>query len=425
MLVLSLAILCPVLSPDRSCAEEVSESKKLCDEGVEHYRARRYFQAIRSAEAALERAKGPERQDVLTLLARFRSAVGVELCNEGENRQAEETFRAALEQAEDSYAHFGLGMLHFLRLEDEKALDHLQAAARLEPTYGKTQKLLALLEYRQGHVVQALSKIKEACRLDPDDAEARALRDRWDLESHWTGTFREMESGRFFLRMDPDLPQARVEDILKRLEKARIDLGDALGLGSLPSATLRTGGGSSRIVVALFSAKRFHAATGSLHWVGGVYDGQIKFPLEADGKDPKAEKELDSAIRHEMAHLAIREICPMCPNWLNEGLAQYFESSDAPEAVKARLREGASRRIPFKSVPARLWEVDDESLARWSYLQGLGFVEYLAGRFHPFRLRLCLESMTREQSVSKAFELTFGASLEELEARWWKEIAGS
>ncbi len=371
-------------------------------------------------EGALERAKEAERRDLLTLLARFHSAVGVELFNAGEGRQAEDAFRAALGHAEDSYAHFGLGFLHFVRLEDPKALEHLAEAARLEPTHGKTQKLLALIDYRQGRLAPALTKMREARSLDPADAESGALLARWDLESRWTGSFHEQENGRFFLRVDPDLPGSRLEEVSGRLEKARRDIAERLSLGDLPPRSSR---GTRRITVVLFSEKRFHAATGSLHWVGGVFDGQIKLPVKP-GRDAASEAELEAAVRHEMSHFAIRELGPECPNWLNEGIAQHFERAGQTEAVKARLLEGAARRVSLKNIPSRLWEVEDEELARWSYLQGLGFVEFLSLRYLPFRLRLCLEAITRERSVSKAFEVTYGAPFEELEALWWKEIKG-
>ena len=42
----------------------------------------------------------------------------------------------------------------------------------------------------------------------------------------------------------------------------------------------------------------------------------------------------------------------------------------------------------FKKMPARLGKIDDVALARGVYLQGLGFVEFLAEEYKPFRLRL-------------------------------------
>jgi hypothetical protein len=78
--------------------------------------------------------------------------------------------------------------------------------------------------------------------------------------------------------------------------------------------------------------------------------------------------------------------------------------------------------LSLRSVPTRLWEVEDEALARWTYLEGLGFVEYLVERHQEFRLRLLLRTLAREGSVARAFEVTYGATLDALEAAWWEEL---
>jgi tetratricopeptide (TPR) repeat protein len=403
-------------APARAGPGEDSRSRELKDSGIKLYQGRKYFEAISALEEALAAAASEsERAELSELLARARSALGVELFNEGEARRAEEAFREALRHAKDSYAHFGLGFLHFIRVEDAAALEHLNQALLLEPGYAKTHKLLGVIDYRQGRTAEAIARMEEARRIDSKDPEAKALLERWKFEGAFTESFREVKEGRFVIRADPALPASRVRDVARKLEAAWKDIGSALGAR-----------GPRRIVVVLFTPAGFLRATRSYHWVGGVYDGQIKLPVP-DGKtvDPRALRELDEAIRHEIAHAAIREVCPECPNWLNEGIAQHFERKDRGGETRRLLRAGAARKVAFKDVPGRLWEVDDEELARWTYLQGLGFVEHLAGRFHEFRLRLLLLSIVREGSVSQAFEKTYGMNLEAAEAAWWREVEGA
>ena len=392
-----------------------SKVRELRDEAVAHYKSRRYFQAVRCLETALEVADDSEKGELKQLLARTRSALGVELFNSGEIRRAGESFRDALEAAEDSYAHFGLGFLHFIKLEDDLALEHLKRAFELEPEYQKTHKLLALIDYRQGRTAQALSKIEKACQLDPKDKEAKALYNRWKVESALTGKFLEKSRGNFTVRADPALSAQRYDEAFKKIERARNEVYEALQLK-----------GTRKIVFILFSPDSFQKATGTFHWIGGLYDGQVKLPVPS-GPDPTPEavREFDEGLRHELAHAAIREICPECPNWLNEGIAQHFERKGRGEIVSKQLREGASRRIHFKDVSTRLWEVDNEDIARWTYLEGLGFVEFIVARFQEFRLRLLLDSISKEGSVSKAFELTYGVNLEKAEELWWQEILKS
>jgi hypothetical protein len=359
------------------------------------------------------------------LLARSHSAIGVELFNAGENKKAEDAFTRALTHAPDSYAQFGLGFLRFLRLEDEKSKAHLEEAARLEPTHGPTQKVLALIDYRAGRSKGALARVKEAVRLAPDDREARALRDRWELEAEWTGQLTERTAGRFLLRLDPDLPPRRVEELIRALERARLDLLESLALGDFPRRPAGVGRSTPSILpVTLMTTARFRRATGTVHWVGGLYDGQIKLPVSPERGEAAAEAELAQAVRHELTHAAIRDLGPECPNWLNEGLAQYFEipQGGSSNRATAQLRAARAKRLPLREIPSRLWEVEDEALARLSYLEGLGFVEFLARAYQPFRLSILLRALGESRSLERAVESTYGATLEELERRWWREL---
>ena len=384
---------------DPSSPDPGGTAKDLRQAGVRHYEARQYFQAIQALERALQIAKGGEKTEIKDLLARARTGLGVELFNAGETQKAAEAFRAALGDSPYAYAHFGLGLVHFMRLEDAEASEHLAKSLELDPGHAKTHKLLGLIDYRQGRTSEAVEKLEEACRLDPKDTEAKTLFDRWSYEIKVTESFPEKARGRFLVRADPDLPGERVEEVVKRMEKTRKELSASFGLKA-----------SRRIPVVLFTPERFHKATGSFHWVGAVFDGQLKLPVPKT-ESPAEAARFEETLRHDMAHVCVRERLPECPNWLNEGIAQYFERQAEARATRDLLRKGAARKIPFKEVPARLWEVDDEALARWTYLQGLGFVEHLAGRFHEFRLRLLLAAIAREGSLGRGFEVTYGAPL--------------
>ena len=144
-------------------------------------------------------------------------------------------------------------------------------------------------------------------------------------------------------------------------------------------------------------------------------------PIEVDEKSP-AFKKLLEVLRHEYVHLLIVELAAECPMWLNEGIAQYFEASYTRDAVYSRLKDSKEIRIPLKKMPARLGKIDDVALARWVYLQGLGFVEFLAEKYKPFRLRLLLRAIAEEHSAAAAFERVYGRSTGELEKEWWERV---
>ncbi len=387
---------------------------ELCQRGARHYEAQEYFAAIEAFEAALAKAaRDDDRQHVQELLARVRTALGMELWSAGEIAQAERAFLKVLEIHEDSYARFGLGYLHFLRFEDPVARDHLQRAARLDPGHARSRVLLALLDYRAGDSGSAMKRIEEAVRLAPDDKEARALLERWRHELPYADRLVETRRGGFVIRSDPSISDLARQRVLEMLERARRAIGEALGHP-----------GRQPVVVVLFTEEEFHRATGSRHWVGGTYDGRLKLPVPAaadlSGEDLAR---LESAVRHEMAHVTLRELLPECPAWLNEGIAQHFEREVADfTALRVSLGEGRDRRVEFGELPARLWQVEDEELARWTYLQAYGLVEYLVRRFKEFRLRLLIDAIRAEGSLEGAFRKTYGLTLEELEAAWWSEV---
>ncbi|MGH9361481.1 MAG: hypothetical protein ACRD2T_06145, partial [Thermoanaerobaculia bacterium] len=399
-------------------------SRALLEEGTRHLEERRYQQAIQAFERAL--GVSPGSRAASEGLARAHAGLGVEFTNSGEHRSAREAFERSLRAAEDSIARFGLGYLDFLELRDGPARDNLERVLAGDSRDGRAWKLLALIDYRRGEGAAALRGMARAAELTPDDAEARALEARWRVEA---GLFRDLASSRtrhFLVRSDPSIHPEALREILTLLEGIHDAVGQALG--HWPKL---------EVPVVLLGQKEFAAATGSRHWVGGVYDGQIKVPVQPEEARPgAARKLLMRTLRHEYTHALVKEICPGCPNWLNEGIAQYFELEESRdptsgaakeraarlERLKGALQGAAGRRLPLEKIPARMSEISDEGLAQLTYMEGLGFVAYLAENHRAFRLRLLLAACQREGSLGRAFEITYGSSLGELEARWWRSV---
>ncbi len=443
---------CVLLSAPASAGPVDPGVGELNRQGVEFYEARKYYQAIDRFKRALE--LDPDNPEIVANLASSWSGLGVELLNSGESAAARRAFEDSIALHEGFYAHFGLGYIHFLDHHDSDARDHLSAALALREDFAKAHKFLAMIEYRAGREKPAIEAMQRAVALDAEDAEAVAILARWRTEARITRDFRTRRTDRFEVRHDPAIPAAKVDRLIDHLEASIEAIGDRLGYRP-----------RKRLVVGLFGERSFHEATGAHHWIGGLYDGQIKIAVsdsDSDRAEPdRAElhrAELHRAIQHELTHALVKGLFAACPNWLNEGIAQYFEyapvhgggvaratatahataeAAGGEEAallerrrlerrreVVEKLRQGASRRVPFARIPARLWEVSDEDEARWTYLQGLGFVEHLASRYRVFRLRLLLETAREEGSLARAFRLTYGKTLEELEEEWWRAISG-
>lgn len=463
-IVLLLAALFSGLPGRASQSPTVEELNR---EGVRHYDAREYHQAIGRFRAALR--LDPGSPELRANLAGAWSGLGVEFLNSGESAAAIRAFEESLELHEDFYARFGLGYIHFLAREDDRAREQLTASLRLRPDFGKTHKFLAMIDYRGGREKDAITAMDRAGALDPEDRETVAILQRWKTEARVVSNFRSLESSRFRIRYDPAISRLAVQRLHEHLEAALDAIGERLGH--------RQGKPGKKLSVGLFGQKSFHEATGTHHWIGGLFDGQIKIPMDiagtstaSSGAAVSAAAEVYRALRHELTHALVKELYPACPNWLNEGIAQSLEYlpvtvpaagggravgktvgrdgrkstgrgrvvpgalSETEAArlraargrqVRERLRRGVARRVPFARIPVRLWELSDEAEARWTYLQGLGFVDYLVDNYQMFRLQLLLQSARTEGSIGAAFELTYGKKLAVLEAEWWQFVEGA
>ncbi len=411
-------------APSEGPPAGVQESRglrELMEAGTSYLQERKYHQAIQCFERAY--TLHPEMESVRQGLARALAGLGVEFTNSGEPGQAREAFERALRFDEDQVARFGLGYLYFLEQKDKSARDNLERSLSKKADDPSAYKLIALIDYRQGDTASALKFIKRAVKLDPKDREAEAFLKRWSAEEKLSGSLKESGTRHFLVRYGRGIHPEAIREILTSLEEIYDSVGQALGHWP-----------RKKIPVLLLSQAEFYNATGSFHWVGGVYDGQIKIPVKPEEGQTEVDRPtLLRTLRHEYTHAVVKELCPGCPNWLNEGIAQYFE---LPENVKSlrdqrnqetvkRLLQIQDRRIPLERIPPRMWEISDQSFARLTYLEGLGFVSYLVETHRTFRLRLLLTTYCREGSLNRAFKITYGATLGELEVRWWRFLSKS
>lgn len=401
----------------------------LNERGIKLYESQQFEAAVSVFEEALEIS--PDHQDVLSNLAQAWVALGLRALEVGELSRAGEAFDRSLEYRDDYYAIFGQGYLAYLRRDYDVARERFEVVRKRNPLFAKVYKVLAIIEHDQGDATRGLELLREAVKLDRKDLEARAILERWEREHEVTAGYRELSTRLFQVSYSPDLPVTVIRVFVARLGESQAVLEEELG------KVLR-----GPLAVTFFTPDDFRRATGAHHWVGGLFDGQLKIPVEPGALEPgTARRDLERALQHELVHAFIKFIQPSCPNWLNEGIAQYFEElepvpADSPGAIEkrretlakrrreieAKILARRERRVPFSKMRANLWELTSESEARWSYLQGLGFVHFLAARQGTFRLRLLLEAAREEESIQEAFRRVYGESLEKLETTWWATI---
>ena len=124
---------------------------------------------------------------------------------------------------------------------------------------------------------------------------------------------------------------------------------------------------------------------------------------------------LYAVIRHEWAHLLIDLLAQgRCPNWLDEGLAQFI-ARPLMNSEKTRLQQASRDKYllplrllqkPFRTLP--------EKQRRLAYLQSYAITKYLIQRFGFAALRNVLKHLGDEKSTDTAFQAVFGKTEKEI-----------
>lgn len=169
----------------------------------------------------------------------------------------------------------------------------------------------------------------------------------------------------------------------------------------------------SSITVILYNEQGFFDVTRAPGWAGGLYDGKIRIPI----KDIEGKEELLKRILfHEFVHALVRSITPRCPVWLNEGLAEYF--SEDEELLK--MGEQLGQLIPLRLLEGG-FPSGDVRLVALAYLESYTAVSDLIEKHGLFRIKECLDALSKGESLSGAFRTIFGVSYEEFAAKWGRD----
>jgi hypothetical protein len=136
---------------------------------------------------------------------------------------------------------------------------------------------------------------------------------------------------------------------------------------------------------------------------------------------------------HEYTHYVVRSNMAAPPNWLNEGLAEFFSTFQAhpregyavigrpPYSRLGRLRAG--RLMPLRDLFAvrQTLDIDGDRAAAF-YAQSWALVHYVVlgdnGRLRA-KLPALVEALAREATADRAVQTAFGLSLDDLERRLW------
>ena len=232
------------------------------------------------------------------------------------------------------------------------------------------------------------------------------------------GRFDRRDSSHFALYQDVDIDRAggwngsvRFErDVLASLEQGYDQLDDLLGLR--PRRRLAVWVYDPGVFDERFAGRfRFRVA--------GFYGDAIHVR-----GDTAVTLQLSRTLHHELVHAAMAEQAPSLglPAWLNEGLAEWFESRSHGKRrlsagewgyLEAAERRGSWIAVTPLAVPSFIGLRGDA--AGLAYLESYALVDSLARRGGDASVSRFLGELIRSRSVDRALRRVYRIGLSELE----------
>jgi len=317
----------------------------------------------------------------------------------GDNDKAAAFFNEALTmRPADPVLLLGSGAAAHRQGKQQDAIARLRRALEVNPRLTSASRLLGMIAYNEGDADLAIGTYEKALKYAPGDAELTGQLAAWKKDADVHRSFESRKYDRFRVMFEGRAEESLASRATSVFNSVFYRIGDKLG--EYPSNT---------IVAVLYTEQQFRDITRAPGWSGGQYDGRIRVPVA--GASQKLEL-FDQVITHELTHAIVAGIVPRgIPSWLNEGLAQYFDGTDAAGA-RQRLK-AAGRSIPLKALENGFSHLSAWD-ARVAYDESLLAVGVLLDRPGFGWIRL-LHRLADGQSFEDAI-VNFGFSYADLEA---------
>lgn len=253
--------------------------------------------------------------------------------------EARDLFSEALRSdPRDVRALLGAGLVaHLLGRSDEARL-HLTAALQLNPALLEASLLLGQILYRQGDLAGATYVYEQALSHAPGEPILTQRVEAWRREAGLHERFAQRTGHRFSVLFEGPDEEALAARALELLDAAYWRIGGALG--AFPTDV---------ITVVLYTREQFRDVTRSPAWAAAAFDGRIRIPIRGALENTS---ELERVLAHEFTHALVHSLAPSgVPQWLNEGLALFFERGGGQRRashVEQDATEGTS--IPLQQL---------------------------------------------------------------------------
>jgi len=323
---------------------------------------------------------------------------GWKALRDGYGNRAAVLFADALAlRPDDPVLLMGAGAAAHAQGKQKDAMTRLQQALKVKPDLTPASVLLGQIAFDEGEVDLAVRTYESALKYAPGDAEITRMLDEWRKDAGVHGSFDELRYERFRILFEGHDERSLAMEATRVFNSAFFRIAGRLG--EYPPDT---------IVAVLYTEQQFRDVTRAPKWSGGAYDGRIRIPVAGASQQPEL---FEKVLTHELTHAVIAGIAPAgVPAWLNEGLAQYFDGTDA-NAARRRMK-ALGRSIPLKQLEGGFGGLG-AAAAQVAYDESLLAVNVIAER-PGFVWTPLLHQLEGGESVEDALR-SFGFSYEDLE----------
>ncbi len=155
-------------------------------------------------------------------------------------------------------------------------------------------------------------------------------------------------------------------------------------------------------------------------WESGFVKDNIIFVFDPEVLEKftiHKKEEFFGTIKHEIAHVYIKNICPFLPEWLNEGIATFLGQGSKKESFKKFLEK---REV----LPFNIKEGRDKLIL--IYVQSPCFVEWLIKNYGKEKLLNFLKKIDGSHKKLSFDEIGiefFGKKFDELRKEWLERMS--
>jgi len=331
---------------------------------------------------------------------------GVKHLEKREFEAAQQIFTTALEiNRKLTEAHFGLGLIYFHIRQDNNAEKKFSEVLKIDPRHTSANNLLGELFYRQENYEKAILYMEKAVQTNLFDFSLRQRLERMKREFKTEKDFNQNTVSHFQLKHEGYERVQASRIVLKILEDAYGEIGRALSY--YPAHDVQA---------ILYSNEQFQEVTEAPGWSGGVFDGKIRIPIRGIEEETPGLRYL---LFHEYTHALVYSITPICPTWLNEGLAQYFEKRKIGPGYHELLK-GLAKAENLPSLralegPFAGLSGDQVFIA---YLTSFSVVRYLIDRHSLYSVKSILEKLAQGATIQKVIDQELMISFDKFELNW-------